>query len=407
MPIFRYKAISADGQSLNGEIEASTRSHAIERLQSSGHLPISADEIASKGNLIQNLSRRLNRDTGVKQKEVILFTRELATLLNAGLPLDTTLRTMVNLSSSVAVKNVVQSILEKVQGGKTLSEAMADQEGVFSRLYINMIRAGEAGGSLQVVIDRVANYLERIQELRTTVITALIYPAILFVISLLSLLLLLTFVVPQFEPLFDDMGQSLPLLTEIVFSVAGMIRSYWWFILILFTASLWFADKQLADKARRLQFDAWILGVGKIGEIIQQIEIARFARTLGTLLTNGVPVLTAVNLIRDVISNTAISNIIDEVIASLEQGHRLAKPMHDSRLIPPLAAQLIEVGEESGQLEAMLFRVADIYDREVETSVKRLLTLLEPVLIIGLGGIIAVIIMSILLAMLGLNELVV
>ncbi len=406
MPLFRYKAVASDGQILHGEIDAPSRAVAISRLQNSGHLPISADEIDSERNLIQNILSKFRQRHAVNHKDIILFTRELATLLQAGLPLDTALKMLESTSSSSNIKTLINSINEKIQGGVSLSEAMAAHNDIFSRLYLNMVKAGEAGGSLQTIIDRMASYLEHMWELRSSVITALIYPAILLVITGLSLLVLLTFVVPQFAPLFDDAGETLPLMTQFVFGMAGLFKSYWWLLIIVFVGGLWFADKQLADPARRLRFDAWTLGLPYIGETLTQLEIARFARTLGTLLMNGVPVMTAVSLVRDVLNNRQIAGLMDDVVASLEQGQRLARPLKESRFFPPLAVQLIEVGEESGQLESMLIKIADIYDKEVQASIKRLLTLLEPVIILSLGGVIAFIILSILLALVGLNELI-
>lgn len=407
MTVFRYKAVANDGQILYGEIDAPSKGVAIARLQSSGHLPISAEEVDTRGNFFRGLINKFNTRDTISRKDIGILTSELATLLQAGLPLDVALKTMEGFSTSVPVKNLISDILQRIQGGVSLSDAMAEQGGIFNRLYINMVRAGEAGGSLQTVIDRMAIYLERMDELRSSVLTALIYPAILVVISSISLLILMTFVVPQFVPLFEDVGQALPFITQIVFGFADILRSYWWLLFAAIACAVWLIDKQLSDPAKRLRFDGWTLGLPYVGGLVAQLEVARLTRTLGTLLNNGVPLLTAVTLVRDVLNNRMIAQIMESVIASLEQGQRLARPLKESKYFPPLAVQLIEVGEESGQLESMLMKIADIYDKEVQTSIKRLLTLLEPVLIIGLGGIIAIIISSILVAMLGLNDLVI
>jgi len=406
MPVFRYKAVASDGQVLSGEIEAPTKESAIAKLQGSGYLPISADEINSKHEFFRNFISRFKKTDTASSKDIIVFTRELATLLEAGLPLDGALDTMANISSSPAVKTLVTNVHNRVREGIALSDAMAEQGGIFNRLYLNMIRAGEAGGSMQLIIDRLADYMERMGELRSTIVTALIYPAILLIISFLSLFVMLTFVVPKFVPLFDDVGQALPLLTQVVFGVAGLFQGYWWALLFLLALGAWIFDKQIADTDKRLRFDAWMLDLPYLGELIKQMEITRFTRTLGTLLTNGVPVLSAVTLVRDVISNSAISGVMDAVVASLAQGQRLARPLKESNYFPVLAVQLIEIGEESGQLESMLMKIADIYDKEIQTSIKRLLALFEPVLIVGLGGLIAIIIFSILQPMLGLTDLI-
>lgn len=404
MPVFRYKAVATDGRMTSGEIDAPSRSVAITRLQSSGHLPISADEVDSKKERLRKLLSVFHRADKISNQDVITLTRELATLLQAGLPLDAALQTLANVSPTRPVKAVVNRVQERVRGGLSLSSALAEHDRVFSRLYLNMVRAGEVGGSLDVVIDRIAGYLERSGELRSSIITALIYPAILVVISLLSLFVLMTFIVPQFVPLFQDAGKALPLITQIVFSGAKFLRDYWWAFLIIITTSAWYFDRQMQRPAFRLRFDTALVRLPHVGTLIAQVEIARFARTLGTLLNNGVPLLSGVKLVKDVINNTAIAQLTDRVAASLEQGQRMAQPLKSADFIPPLTIQLIEVGEESGRLESMLLKIADIYDRELQATIKRLLALLEPIIILLLGGMIAVIILSIMLALVGLND---
>ena len=406
MPLFRYKAITADGRTLHGEMEAPNRTVVISRLQGSGHLPISAEAQDTKRHRFQQILGRFTRANGISPQDVIVLTRELATLLQAGLPLDTALQTLGNISGSGPVNDLIKRIQERVRGGLSLSGAMAEHGQTFSRLYLNMVRAGEAGGALETVIDRVAGYLERSGELRAAVITALIYPSILVVIALLSLFVLMTFVVPQFEPLFADMGHTLPLITRMVFGGAAFIRGTWWLFLIVLAAGAWYADKKLREPAIRQRFDSALLRLPRIGHLIAQVEVARFARTLGTLINNGVPLLSSVNLVKDVITNTTIAGLMDQVAVSLERGQRLAQPLKVSGQIPPLAVQLIEVGEESGQLEQMLFKIADIYDKEIQATIKRLLALLEPAIILLLGGMIAVIILSILLALVSLNDII-
>lgn len=406
MPSFRYKAVDLDGRMLQGEMEAPSRAVAVSRLQNAGQLPISAIEIMDKQNPLLKLLENSRSRRTLGKNDILYLTRELATLLQAGLPLDAALKTLENSSAADPVKILVASINEKIRGGASLSEAMAVQGNHFDRLYLSMIQAGEAGGSLQVIIERIADYLENMWELRSSVITALIYPAILLLITLLSLCVLLTFVVPQFIPLFADMGKSVPLITQIVFFTAGLFKSFGWILAIAFVFALWLLKRLLEDEDRRLRFHGWLLTLPVFGSLLTQMEVARFSRTLGTLLENGVPLMHAVRLARGVMENRAIAGVMDAVGASLEQGRRLARPIRESGYFPPLAVQLIEVGEESGKLESMLIKIADIYDKEVQRSIKRMLTLLEPAIIIFLGGVIAVIILSILLALLGLNELV-
>lgn len=408
MPTYYYKAVTANGEMLEGEMEAPSRAIAIERLQNAGHLPVSADEMA--GNAVprrQQLFSPGTRKNQIRMRDVTILTRELATLLRAGLPIDHALKTLQDLSSNPAVKALVMDIHSRVQGGATLSSAMEAQGQAFNRLYLNTIRAGEAGGALDIVLLRLADYLDRSAELRSSVLSALLYPAILLVVAVLSILVLMTFVVPQFVPLFENAGQALPLLTQIVFGSAEFARQYWWILLALLATAAWIIHKQMQDPAVRTRWDARCLQLPLYGELITKLEVARFARTLGTLLLNGVPLLTAVGIVREVISNRVLASVIDEVASSLEQGGRLARPLLQSGRFPPLAIQLLQVGEETGQIEDMLLRIADIYDDESRITIKRFLTLVEPALILGLGMVIALIIISILMAMLGLNELVV
>lgn len=407
MPKFRYKAVGQGGQVTQGVMEAESKQAAIQSLQDAGHLPISAQELGSGRRWLPDWSRLFRRRNTVSRNDTVLFMSELATLLQAGLPLDHALRTMEGLTTSDPLRHVINAILQRVQGGANLSDAMADHGDVFNRLQISMVRAGEASGALYSVIGRLADYMERMNELRSTIITSLIYPAILLVMAVLSLFILLTFVVPKFVPLFEDVGQALPLLTQIVFGVAGFLQHTWWLLLCIVAAAAWFIDRQLQDPDKRRAFDGWCLRLPLFGDLIAKMETARFSRTLGTLVANGVPLLSSIELVREVINNRRLAGVMKEVSNSLEQGQSLALPLRESELFPPLSVQLIEVGEESGNLDEMLMKVADIYDREVQTTVKRMLTVLEPILIVGLGGLIGIIIISILMAMLGLNELVV
>jgi general secretion pathway protein F len=407
MPIYLYKALTTSGETLIGEIDAPSKSVAIDRLQHAGHIPLSAVE--KKGNRKTSflaLKKIFDRDK-VSAKDITLFTRELSTLLQAGLALDHALTTLEDISPHPALKKMLANINQRVKGGEPLSTAMEAQGQTFNKLYLNTIRAGEAGGSMHVVLERLADYLERSAALRNDVLSALLYPAILFLVAMLSIFILLSFVVPQFVPLFEDVGQALPLLTQVVFTSAELIQSYWWVILAAVIFFVWIVDKKLQNPVTRMRWDDWCLGVPLYGELITKLDVARFARTLGTLLINGVPLLIAIGIVKEVVSNRVLARTINEAAKGLEQGRGLAKHLAQSDRFPQLAVQLIHVGEETGQLESMLLKTADIYEDESKTTIKRLLTLLEPVLILSLGAIIAIIIISILMAILGLNELVI
>jgi general secretion pathway protein F len=408
MPTFFYRAITNNGETLEGEMEAPSQSAAIEKLQNSGHIPISAEEVSASrktSNYSFNLPK-WNKEK-ISPNHISIMTRELATLLHAGLPLDQALQTLENVSLNPSVKVLVNNIYSRVQSGASLSAAMEAQGNGFSRLYLNMIRAGEAGGALEIVLQKLSDYLERSSEMRSTIISALIYPIILFVIAILSVIALMIFVVPQFVPLFEDVGQALPFSTQLVFGAAELFKQYWWAFPVIVIGIWWAFQNQIKDPVKHLQWDNFLLSLPLYGDLIAKIEVSRFSRTLGTLLSNGVPLLTGVSIVKEVISNRAIAEVMETVTYNLEQGGRLADALNKAQRFPQLAVQLIQVGEETGQLEIMLLKIADIYDQETNSSIKRLLTLIEPVLILGLGGMIATIIISILVAILGLNELVV
>ena len=407
MPTFRYRAVSNQGGDvLSGVIEAPSRELAVARLQNTGYLPISAEQLDARRSFdLTRLSiwRRGNR---ISRKNLALFTRELATLLQAGLPLEQALQTLRRLNQARPLLQLADELLESIRGGARLSDALAEKADVFGKLYINMVRAGEASGALEVIIGRLADYLERMNALRSYVAGAMVYPAILLGFSVLSLFILITFVVPEFVPLFEDSGQTLPWLTQGVFAVSSLFRQYGWSALPLAVIALWFMRRGLAEPALRLRFDSWCLRLPGIGAVIRQLETARLCRTLGTALGNGVPLLAGIALVREVVGNRRMAAVMDSVQAGLEQGQPMSKPLAASGVYPELATQLIAVGEAGGQLDTALDKVAEIYDKEVQAAVKRLLTVLEPILILGLGALIALIIISVLLAVLSLNALV-
>ncbi|TVR63641.1 MAG: type II secretion system F family protein, partial [Candidatus Competibacteraceae bacterium] len=329
----------------------------------------------------------------------MLLTQQLSNLLNAGLPLDRALTILISVTDDAPSKSLLERVQDQVRGGSTLADAL-EAQGTFSRFYLNMVRAGEAGGALEAVLKRLTEFLERSRALRESVSSALIYPLILLSVAALSVIILLTFVVPQFEQLFADAGRALPLATQIVIAAGHGFRYYWWVgllaILLLATA----LRRQLNQPESRVRWDRWFLSLPLFGDLIAKVETARLSRTLGTLLGNGVSLLNALTIVRETLSNRVLALALGEVAEHVKTGRGLADPLLEAGDFPKLAVQMIRVGEETGQLQEMLLQVADTYDEEVQTAVKRLLTLLEPALILGLGVVIAGIIMSILVAIL-------
>jgi general secretion pathway protein F len=404
MPRYRYEAVDATGEVLRDALEAASSEAAVEQLRDQGLLPLSVVE--AKGGLLGGgLGQPLfSQRRTLSRKMIMRLTQQLSSLLHAGMPLDRALTILIGVAEDEPAQALLTRVQEKVRGGSSLADAM-EMQGAFSRFYLNMIRAGEAGGALDVVLKRLTEFLERSQALRETVTSALIYPMILLSVSALSVIVLLTFVVPQFQRLFADAGKALPLATQIVIATGDGFRNYWWVGAILIGLAMVAMRQQLSHPESRTRWDRWFLRLPLFGDLIAKVETARLARTLGTLLGNGVSLLSALAIVRETLTNQVLIAELGEVAEHVKTGRGLADPLLEAGGFPKLAVQMIRVGEETGQLQEMLLQVADTYDAEVGTAVKRMLTLLEPALILGLGVIIAGIIMSILVAILSLNEL--
>jgi general secretion pathway protein F len=404
MPRYRYEAVDAAGEVLRDEVDAASPEAAVDQLRDQGLLPLSVAE--AKGGLLGGgLGQPLfSKRRTLSRKMIMRLTQQLSSLLHAGMPLDRAITILIGVAEDEPAQALLARVQEKVRGGSSLADAL-EAQCAFSRFYLNMIRAGEAGGALDVVLKRLTEFLERAQALRETVTSALIYPMILLSVSALSVIVLLTFVVPQFQRLFADAGKALPLATQIVIATGDGFRNYWWVGAILIGLAVAAMRQQLSHPESRTRWDRWFLRMPLFGDLIAKVETARLARTLGTLLGNGVSLLSALAIVRETLTNQVLIAELGEVAEHVKTGRGLADPLLEAGGFPKLAVQMIRVGEETGQLQEMLLQVADAYDGEVQTAVKRMLTLLEPALILGLGVIIAGIIMSILVAILSLNEL--
>lgn len=400
MALFRYKALSPAGETLEGVMEAASSDEVIMKLQDAGNIPVNAKPADADGGGLKAVFKRADMGTA----QVLQFTQQLATLLGAGQPLDRALQILLDLPESPAARKVIDRMRESVRGGTPLSQAMEQQHGVFSRLYVNMVRAGEVGGSLHDTLKRLAEYLERSKALRESVINALIYPAILVLMVFGALLLLLGYVVPQFLPLFEDMDVELPILTRIVLTAGNFVAGYWWLLIAALVAGVFLFRRMLVDPERRRSFDGWILRRGLIGGLIARLETARLARTLGTLVHNGVPLLTALSIARNVMGNLALSDAVDVATNDVKTGGGLAPALAKSKLFPRLALQMVAVGEESGELDGMLTKVADTFDVEVKNTVERLLAALVPAVTIFMAIVVALIMMAILIPIFSLTN---
>ncbi|HET6632993.1 MAG TPA: type II secretion system inner membrane protein GspF [Rhodanobacteraceae bacterium] len=399
MTLYHYKAVTASGETLDGQMEAASVEEVIGKLQEQGHLPLDARE--AEGDTAGALRAMLHRKT-LSNAQIVQFTQQLATLLNAGQPLDRSLQILLELPEAEKARHLIERIRDQVRGGATLSDALEAEHGVFSRLYVNMVRAGEVGGSLGDTLTRLGDYLERSTVLRGNVINALIYPAFLIGMVFVSLLVLLAYVVPQFVPMFEDMGVELPLVTRIVMAVGGVIQGYWWLLLVIGIFGAGWFRRQWRDPQARLRIDERLLKMKMAGSIARRVDTARLARTLGTLLKNGVPLLSALTIARNVLTNSALAQSVTEATESVKTGGGLAVALAQSKRFPKLALQMISVGEESGELDTMLMKVADTFDIEVKNSLDRMLAALVPLTTVVMTGIVAVIMMAIILPILNL-----
>jgi len=402
MAQFIYKAITPAGEQLEGQIEALSKAEVIIKIQEAGNMPISAKEL-KPGFSLENL---LARRSKVSSKQVGYFTEQLATLLSANMPLDRALSVMIDLNDDDRLRPLIEQIRDKVRGGGTLSDALEGQHGVFSTMYTNMVRAGEMGGTLETSLERLNTYLKSAKELRDSVVSAMIYPAILLVLAVGSLFILLAKVVPKFEPLFADANIELPLITRVVFAGAAVVQSFWWLILLVIVIAVVLLKQKLKEPEFRFKWDQKLLNLPLFGELITRVETAKFTRTLGTLADSGVPLLSGLTVARKVIKNTVISQAIAEATEKVRHGSPLSDALAKEESFPKLAQQLLSVGEETGHLDEMLVRASDTYDGEVKNTIERMLSVLVPALVLVLAGMIFTIVFAILMPMMNMSELV-
>lgn len=404
MALYHYRAVKDDGEVQLGQLEADSEQAVLEQLRLRNLIPI---EVSTR----RNWQALLNVEFGSllrhsRQGRLTLrFTQYLSSLLQAGVPLDRSLEIMHKVNRDPAMQALVKQIRDGVHRGQSLSRVIGEERQAFGGFYVSMVQAAEMAGDLAGGLHNLSYYLERSKSLRDKLVSALIYPMILLAVAMLSLLIILTYVIPQFSQLFADMGAKLPLSTQIVIGVANGLQAYAGWAVVLLVILAWCGQRALQRPEYRLAWDRWRLRLPLLGGLYQRIETARFSRSLGTLLKGGVPLLAGLEISRQVVGNRVMAEQIGVAAESLKQGRLLAPPLLATGLFPDLAMQMIQVGEETGRLDEMLLKVADTYDLEVETAMQRSLAVLEPLLIVGLGVLIAGIVMSVLVAVMSLNEL--
>ena len=402
MPEYIYKATTLSGQTVEGSMEGKDEAMVVHGLHQLGYIPIRITSTIEKGASLR-LSSFLPQRVGLKN--LLVFTQELSTLVAAGLPIDRSLNILGNLTENARLREAAKDILKRIEGGESLSEALGQYPRIFPKLYVNMVKAGESGGFLETILSRLARYLQSTKEIKEYLVSVMIYPLILTMVSGMSITILVTFVIPRFARVFSDMGQAIPLPTQIMLSTSQIVRGYWW-VGVGIAALIYFGLKTYKkNEERKWRWDRFKLKWIAIGDLIKKIEVARFARTLGTLLQSGVSILPALNLVKEISENEAISRSIVHIHDRLREGQGISKTLEETGIFPPLAVHMIGVGEETGKLDEMLIKVAETYEDNVQIAVKRFVSLLEPLIILVMGGVVGFIVISMLLAIFSINEI--
>ncbi len=410
MPNFEYIALDAKGQETTGTISAANEADAYTQLRRNGLYPTKVGE-QGKGGVGSQAKRKAKsaqkkraagrkRVTGsVSQKTLMLFTRQLATLVDAGLPLLKGLTVLGDQEKNPKMRSAVNTLADSVQTGSTFSESLGQHPKIFNKLYVNMVKAGELGGVLEVVLNRLAEYQEKAQKLKNKIVAAMVYPVIVMIIAVGIMIFLLTFIVPKFEKIFDEMlgGKSLPPVTQFVINASDLVQEN--LVVLIGGVLVMFALWKLVQstKGGRRMIDKIKLKIPVFGAVQQKTAIARFSRTLGTLVSSGVPILQALNITRDTAGNSVVAEAIDKVHEAVREGESIVHPLEASRVFPPMVISMVQVGEETGQLPDMLMKIADVYDDEVDTAVAGLTSMLEPIMIVILALVVGTIVMALFL----------
>ncbi|MCF6157594.1 MAG: type II secretion system F family protein [wastewater metagenome] len=398
MSTFKYRLLTTSSGIIEGEKEAASKADLVNELRRSGHIILHINQI-DKNKRFGFLLNRANK------KAVLPFTQELATLLEGGIPIDKSLSILLSSQNNNTMKSVIEDILNGIKSGKSFAEALTNHSKLFSGVYINMIRAGEEGGVLPQVLKRLGAYQEKLQKVRGEIISAMIYPLLLSITGLISISALIVYVIPKFSEIFEGMGIALPFSTQVLIGMSHYAIRYGW-ISVLIVALVFFSYKKaMKDRRISVKIDQKKLKTPVIGNLLWKIQISRFARTLGTLLENGVSLLKSMDIVKDVLSNHYLTDILINVKGSVKDGSGLTISLAKRGFLPEIAVHLLKVGEETGNLDKMLLKVADNFDADTEQRMKRLVTAVEPVLILLMGTIVGVIVISMLTAILSVNDL--
>lgn len=405
MTAFTYKATTRDGKVVDGLIEAENERAVLIKLQDLGYLPLRITAGSKSGASVFAFNFSAQRRRKVRAKDLLMFTQELKTLLRAGLPLDRSLMILEQLTEKGVFQEIIHDVIGKIKGGKTLADAMADHPDVFPKVYVNMIRAGESGGVVPQVLEEVSAYLERSVELRTYLATSLIYPVIVSSMMIVSLLVMFLFVIPKFAQIFESSRAPIPLPMQVLMTISDFFTGWWWAIVgVLVLAVFGFVRWRQTPRGRRV-WDERLLRTPVLGRLVSLVEVARFNRTLGTLLQSAVPLVQALTLVKEIINNQVIAETIEPIKNGVKKGDGLVGPMRKTGVFTPLSLHLIEVGEETGNLAAMLTQAADVFENDARVEVKRLIGLFEPAMILLMGVVVGLIVITMVFSIFSISEI--
>ena len=407
MPVFEYTALDNRGKTTSGIVDAEGAQAARQKLRTSGIFPISIKETEEaapkKASGDFSLSARLSR---IKPVEIAMMTRQLATLIGAGFPLVSALDALVPQTKSHGFKKILAQIKDLIVEGNSFARALSNYPGQFSPLYINMVRAAETSGTLEIVLERLADIAEKQEALKNRIQTALAYPIFMLIIGTAVLFVLLIYIVPSITSIFSEMNQVLPAPTRFLIFLSAFFKTYWWGFFIIIAVVAVFSNRFKKTEKGRYWIDKTMLLLPGVGVLVKKLSVGRFARTLGSLLENGVSMLIALDIVKNIAGNSLISDAVETAAIEVGKGQGLGDALSGSGIFPQLSIQMIQVGEQSGQLETMLTKISDIFENEVETTILRLTSYLEPVMILAMGSVVGFIVLSICLPIFEMNQLI-
>ena len=413
MPVFEYTGLTEAGKNVRGIRDAES-SKALRQVLRKDGVYLTEARAAEAGAAVGEQKTGLSREvdvgallgfTGVSAQELAIATRQLATLIAAGIPLIDALSALVDQIEQPRLKRIMGAVKQKVNEGSSLADALNEHPKVFSTLYVNMIRAGESSGALDVVLVRLADFTESQSLLRNKIIGAMLYPAIMMVVGIAIVSILFVVVIPKVTKIFEDMNVTLPWTTRILIGVSSFARDYWYLLLAALPALVFGIRRWMKTPSGRAKWDRLKLRAPVFGELTRMLALSRFAKTLATLLASGVPLLTAMDIVKNVVSNTLLADVIAQARDSIREGESIAAPLKRSGEFPPLVHHMVAIGERSGALEEMLANVASAYEDQVDTTVSALTSLLEPIMIVAMGGVVGFIVFSVLMPILQINTI--